>query len=170
MHIEPHEESLDRLRNRRLIYLALGILCAIMPLISPAFRFNADQGIIYERTYEMTFSRIRMVMTENTTGYISYGDSMSIIKMNSALCLFVLSCVVLFLMNFTYRRYTMWGCYAGVAIGVIYYILMIDCGVRASDDLCATFSPNWSLFFPALSIEMLMLTAQNIDKDIKGAY
>lgn len=170
MHQEPHEESLDRLRGRRLVYLILAILCSIMPLISPVFRFAADQGMIYERSYDMTYSHITMLLTENSTGYISVGDSQNIMKMNITLSVFILSCVVLFFMNFTYRRYTMWGCYAAVAIGVVYYILLIDCGVRVSDDLCATFTPNWSLFFPALSIELLLLSAQNIDKDIKGAY
>lgn len=167
---DPHEESLNRLRGRRLVYFILAILCSIMPLISPVFRFGADQGIIYERSYRMNFSKIVTLLVENTTGFLTVGESMSVLKMNITLCLFILLCVVLFIMNFTYRRYTMWGCYAAVAIGVIYYVMVIDCGVRATDDLCASLTLNWSLFFPALSIELLLMARQNIDKDIKGAY
>lgn len=166
----PHEEKVERLRNRRLVYLLLAIVCNIMPLISPIYRFNADQGIIYERSYRMNLVEITTLLTENTTGIVSKGACQNILPMTIMLALFILSCAVIFIMNFTYRRYTMWGCYVAVVFGVIYYALVIDCGVRATDDLCATLVPNWTLFFPALSIEMMLMTKLNIEKDIKGDF
>lgn len=165
-----HEESCERLRTRRLVYLILAILCSIMPLISPIFRFGSDQGIIYERTYEMTLTKIQTLLIENTTGIVSNGAFQPVIALNSILALYIVACIVLFFMNFSYRRYTMWGCYVGAVIGVLYYILVTDCGLRASDDLCASLWPNWSVFFPALSMEFLLLTKLNIEKDIHGDY
>lgn len=165
-----HEESLERLRTRRLIYLILAILCSIMPLISPVFHFHSDTGMLYERSYKMSYTTVQTILTEHTTGIYNYGDSLSITKLTITLSLLIVCCIIIFGMNFTYRRYTMWACYAAVAIGVIYYIMLIDLGVQISDDLCATFSPNWSLFFPAISMEMLLMVKLNIEKDIKGDF
>lgn len=165
-----HEESLERLRTRRLIYLVLAILCSIMPLVSPIFRFHSDQGMLYERGYRMTNKQVQTILTENNTGILTKGACLSTQGLTITLSLFIATCAIILGMNFTYRRYTMWACYAPVALGVIYYILAIDLGVQISDDLCATFSPNWSLFFPAISMEMLLMVKLNIEKDIKGDF
>lgn len=151
-----------QLMYRRWIYMAIGILASVILLVGkPVFNFQDDKGIIYVRSFSMTQKIFVVTQTELKTGVQHITATMPVKGLYYCNKAMLYGCILCLLCFFSDRGRILialgTACIAG-----FYYFLMVHYAMKMSDLHYATLFPNLMSVWPAVVIQMMVLTWRNV--------
>lgn len=146
---------------RRWIYMAIAILAAALLPVKPVFLFQEDKGIIYVRSFSMDQKEFVVTQTEMKTGIEQITATMSVKGLYYCYKVMLWG-TILCLLCFYRRRWRIAICTAVTVVAGIYYALMIYYAIRMADLHYATLYPSWTAILPAIVLQMMLMTRQNV--------
>ena len=155
------DSSRRKAMYRRWIYMVIAIAAAAFLMTRPVFNFQEDKGIIYVRSFSMTQKDFIVTQTEIKTGVAEVTATSSVKGLyycNKALLYGCILCLLCFFSGF----WRIWACNITALIAGMYYLLMIYYAIDISGEHYATLYPNIYAFLPAISLQMIIMTRQNV--------
>ena len=146
---------------RRWIYMAIAIVAAALLPMKPVFLFQEDKGIIYVRSFAMDQKEFVVTQTEMSTGAQQITATMSVKGLYYCYQAMLWGCI-LCLLCFFRRRWRIAICTVVTVVAGIYYALMIYYAIQMADLQYATLYPSWTAILPAIVLQMMIMTRQNV--------
>lgn len=155
----------DKIRKtamyRRWAYMAVAILAILLMKSGPAFSFADDKGIIYVRSFSMDMEQLEVTQTELATGVGHTTAVMSVKGLYYCYWAMLIGSIAA-LLSVMGKRWRLRFCVFTIIAAGVYYILLIYYAMQISEDFFATLLPTWTVFLPAVVLEMMVLTLRNI--------
>ena len=150
---------------RRWAYMVIAIAASAFLLTRPVLNFNEDKGIIYIRSFSMDQKTFYVTQTTLTDHVPEVTATMSVALLyycNKAMLWGSILCLLCFFSNtWRIRIATVTAALAGV-----YYVLLVYYAIKMSDNHYATLYPNFMVIWPAIVCQFMVLTRQNVIKQI----
>jgi hypothetical protein len=146
---------------RRWLYMLLAIAASYFLFTRPVFDFQDDKGILYVRSFSMDQHTFYVTQTSLQTGTAELTAVMSVNGLYYCNKAILYGCVLSLLCFFS-RRARVWTCTITAVLCGAYYLLMIYYAIKISDVHYATVSPSWMSVVPAIILELMVLTRQNV--------
>ena len=153
-----------KMMYRRWVYMAVAIAAAAVMPMKPVFSFQEDRGIIYVRSFSMDDQMFVVTQTELDTG-IAHVTSTMPVKGLHYCYLAMLYGSILCLLCF-YSEWRVWVCLLPAFAAGLYYVFMAVYAVHIAEDYFATLYPNYMAILPAVVLQMMVLTRQNVIKQL----
>ena len=150
---------------RRWIYMAIAIAAAAFLQTRPVFNFQDDKGIIYIRSFSMDQKTFYVTQTTLSDHVPEVTATMSIAGLywcNKAMLWGSILCLLCFFSN----RWRILIATVTAVLAGAYYVLMVYYAMKMSDDHYATLYPNFMVIWPAIVCQFMVLTRQNVIKQI----
>ncbi|MBR0194970.1 MAG: hypothetical protein IJQ32_01835 [Paludibacteraceae bacterium] len=162
---KKEKNSLFSLMYRRWIYMAIAIAAAAFLQTRPVLNFNEDKGIIYIRSFSMDQKTFYVTQTTLSDHVPEVTATMSVAGLywcNEAMLWGAVLCLLCFFSN----RWRILIATVTAVIAGLYYVLLVYYAIKMSDNHYATLYPNWMVIWPAIVCQMMVLTRQNVIKQI----
>ena len=146
---------------RRWIYMTIAIIASALLISQTVFSFKEDKGIIYIRSFSMDQTTFYVTQTELATGAEEITATMSVAGLYYCARTLMAVCLLCFLCFFS-NRWRMILAVLGAILAGVYYVLMIYYAVKITDFHYTTLYPNFWAVLPAIVLQMMVLTWQNV--------
>ena len=145
--------------------MAIAIAAAAFLQTRPVLNFNEDKGIIYIRSFSMDQKTFYVTQTTLSDHVPEVTATMSVAGLywcNEAMLWGTVLCLLCFFRN----RWRILIATVTAVIAGLYYVLLVYYAIKMSDNHYATLYPNWMVIWPAIVCQMMVLTRQNVIKQI----
>ena len=145
--------------------MAIAIAAAAFLQTRPVLNFNEDKGIIYIRSFSMDQKTFYVTQTTLSDHVPEVTATMSVAGLywcNEAMLWGAVLCLLCFFSN----RWRILIATVTAVIAGLYYVLLVYYAIKMSDNHYATLYPNWMVIWPAIVCQMMVLTRQNVIKQI----
>ena len=157
--------SEDKIRSiamyRRLAYMAIAIVAAALINVGPVLSFHSDKGIQYTRSFRMDLHEFQVIQTTLDTNVSQIWETMSVNGLYVMQRILFWSCILCLLLFYPTRA-RWYLTFFIMAIGGVFYILLIYYALKISDMQYATLAPTWVTFMPAIVIGAMVLLNRNV--------
>ena len=155
------DNLLLRAMYRRWIYMAIAIIAAAVMPLKPALSFQEDKGIIYVRSFSMDEQTVTVTQTDIKTGMQDITGIVSVKGLYYCHKVMFWGCVLCLLCFFSKQWRIIIALLTAISAGV-YYVLIAYYAIHIADVQYATLYPNYMAAFPAVVLQMMVLTRHNV--------
>ena len=146
---------------RQWLYMGIALVASILLFLQPVFNFQDDKGIIYVRSFSMDRTTVTVTQTELETG-ISHVKAIMPVRGFLYCQIGMLVGCILALLSYFNDEWRVWCCTLTAITAGVYYYVLIRYAIRLSDEFYATLYPNYMALLPAIVLQTMLLTRQNI--------
>jgi len=146
---------------RRWAYMVVAIVASALMGLKPVFNFQEDRGIIYVRSFTIEENVFIVTQTDMKTNYTAETARISIAWLYYIRVAMLVGSILCFLCFFK-NSWRLKLCSFTIACAGVYYLFMIYYALRMVDEQYVTLWPSFITLFPAVVVEMMVLTRQNI--------
>ena len=141
--------------------MAIAIVAAALLSVKPVYMFQEDKGIMYVRSFAMDQKEFVVTQTEIATGIPQITATMSVKGLYYCYKAMLWG-TILCLLAFYRRRWRIAICTVVIVVAGIYYALMVYYAIQIADLHYATLYPSWTAVLPAIVLQMMIMTRQNV--------
>jgi len=146
---------------RRWAYMVLAIAASLFLFTRPVFSFHDDKGIIYVRSFTMDSKHFVVTQTELETGAKHVTAILSVKGLYYCNKIMLFGCILCLLCFFN-KDLRVWMCNLTALACGAYYVLMLFYAMELADHEYTTLYPNAMAIVPAVILELMILTRQNV--------